>query len=450
MNSINVSLTDCFGPAYYEIFHDVEARNNMIYWLKGGRGSLKGSFAYLYTIFDLTRDAENGVVTHAVGLRKVGLTIRDSVFTNFLWAINKLGLKDSWDYTISPMKFFHKKTGNTILFRGCANQRDFEKIKSLKFEKGYCKIAIFEELTEFAGMDEIDSIQQSLFRGSNEDTREDFGNEESITFVMYNPPASRKNWVNEESRKLRQLNENGEDTGVYILHTTYLQAPKSWLGKPFVDKANQIKKFNYRKYQHMYLGEETGEGLEIYPPITKDNPNGLVEYRTITNEEIKQFTKINRGLDFGYSHASCYAEMYYDKKQEIIYIIDEVYLYGANNFVLASKIKHKAGKLFIIGDSEDPRTINEMILLGLNVGKAKKGKDSKDHGIMWLKGRAKIVIDKKRTPNIADDFETYEYKKDKEGKIIYDFPEEPDGSASCRYGLEKYILDSKLKFGVKR
>ena len=91
-----------------------------------------------------------------------------------------------------------------------------------------------------------------------------------------------------------------------------------------------------------------------------------------------------------------------------------------------------------------------MILYGLNVGKAKKGKDSKSHGIMWLKGRAKIVIDKKRTPNIANDFETYEYKKDKEGKIIYDFPDEPDGSAAVRYGLEKYILDSKLKFGVKR
>ena len=428
MNDIKkIYLTDCFGPAYYELFHDVEHRNHMTYWLQGGRGSLKGSFAYLYTIYDLTRDAENNIVTHAVGLRKVGATIRDSVFNNFLWAINKLGLKDSWDYTISPMKIFHKKTGNTILFRSCANQRDFEKIKSLKFEKGYCKIAIFEELTEFAGMDEIDSIQQSLFRGADD---EEVGTEESITFVMYNPPASRKNWVNEESRKLRQLNENGEDTGVYILHTTYLQAPKKWLGKPFIVKAKKVKKFNFRKYQHMYLGEETGEGLEIYPPITKENPNGLVEYRTISNEEIKRFDKIDRGLDFGYSHASCYAEMYYDRKNEIIYIIDEVYLYGASNFTLATKIGYKAKKLFITADSEDPRTINEMILYGLNVGKAKKGKDSKAHGIMWVKGRTKIVIDKKRTPNIANDFETYEYKKDKECKIVYDFPDEPDGSAA--------------------
>jgi phage terminase large subunit len=442
-----ISLVDCFGPAYYDVFYDIEKRNHMMYWFKGGRGSLKGSTAYLYTILDLTRDAENGIVTHAVGLRKVGATLRDSVFTNFLWAINKLGLRSSWDYTISPMKIFHKINGNTILFRSCANQRDFEKIKSLKFEKGYCKIAVFEELTEFSGMDEIDSIQQSLFRGAGDD---ETGNEECITFVMYNPPASRTNWTNEESRKLKLLEEQGYNTGVHILHTTYLTAPEKWLGKPFIDKANLVKEFNYKKYKHMYLGEETGEGLEIYPPLTEDNLKGLVEYRTITNDEIKQFDKIDRGLDFGYSHASCYAEMYYDIKKEILYIIDEVYLYGANNYTLANKIKDKANKHFITGDSEDPRTINEMILLGLNVGKAKKGKDSKAHGIKWVQDRVKIVIDKKRTPNIAADFENYEFLKNKEGKIIYDYPEEPDGSAAVRYGLEKYILNAKLRFGVKR
>lgn len=443
-NIKKVSLTDCFGPAYYELFHDVEARNNMTYWLKGGRGSLKGSFAYLYTIFDLTRDAENGIITHAVGLRKVKDTIRDSVFANFLWAINKLGLKDSWDYTISPMKIWHNKTGNTILFRSCVNQRDFEKIKSLKFEKGYCKIAVFEELTEFSGMDEIDSIQQSLFRGSDEDEPgEDFGNEESITFVMYNPPASRKNWVNEESRKIRQLNENGEDTGVYILHTTYLQAPKKWLGKPFIKKANQIKLINPKKYRHMYMGEETGEGLEIYPEYNQKTKTGVLVLREITDKEIKKFTQIERGLDFGYSHATCYCHVFYDIKNMIVYVFDEIYKYKCNNNLLVNLIKPRAGNRLITGDSEDARTINEMCIAGLNVIGAQKGPDSKPHGIKWLQDRAQIVIDPKRCPNIADDFECYEFLKDKEGKIIYDYPKEPDGSAAVRYSLEKYILNDE-------
>jgi len=429
-NDINVSLTKCIGPAYYDMFWDIEENKHLHYLMKGGRGSLKSSFAYIYTIFSMTRDAMEGKTTHCVALRKVKDTIKDSVFENLLWAIDILGLSRFWSFTKNPMKIWFKN--NTILFRGCANQRDYEKIKSIKFKKGYCKYALFEELTEFSGMDEILSILQSLFRGTNE----------AIAFYMYNPPASRNNWVNKEA-KIKKVDR-------FVHHSTYLEAPPEWLGEIFIKEAESLKIQNPRKYNHMYMGEEIGEGLEIYPLRTKETPNGVLTLRTITDEEISKFDKIDRGLDFGYSHASCYCEVYFDRKNDIVYIIDEVYLYGASNYLLATKIKEKALSRYITADSEDPRTINEMNLYKLNVGKAKKGKDSKAHGIKWLQDRAKIVIDKKRTPNIAADFETYEYKKDKDGNIVYDYPEEPDGSAAVRYALEKYILDSKIKFGVKR
>lgn len=433
----NVRIADCIGPAYYEMFHSVEAREKMTYWMKGGRGSLKGSFAYLYTIFDLTRDAEQGIKTHAVGLRKVKDTIRDSIFTNLLWAINMFGLQGVWDFTVNPMRIWHIGNGNSILFRGCANQRDFEKIKSLKFEEGFCKIAIFEELTEFAGMDEVDPIIQSLFRGGDE----------AITFMMYNPPASKKNWVNDYCRQLQLLEKDGTDTDTFILHTTYLQAPKEWLKKPFINKANQIKKLNPKKYKHVYLGEEVGEGLEIYPEKDPKTGEGCLVLRTITDEEIKRFDKVCRAIDFGYSHATCYIECYYDTKTDTVYIFDEVYMYKASNKTLYNHIKPKAGNLLIYGDSEDPRTINELNQLGLYIIGVEKGKDSKDHGIKWLSDRSRIVIDKKRCPNIANDFETYEFKKDpKTGEIIFDYPDEPDGSAACRYSLCKYIKNSNWKF----
>lgn len=189
----------------------------------------------------------------------------------------------------------------------------------------------------------------------------------------------------------------------------------------------------------MYLGEEIGEGLEIYPPFTVDNPDGLVEYRTISDEEIINFTHLDRGFDPGYSHAACYAEVYYDFEKAWVYIIDEVYLYGANNQILYLKIKEKAGTFYIAADNEDPRLINEFNLYGLNMGKTIKGKDSKDHGIKWLQDRGKIIIDKKRTPNIANDFQNYEFKKNKEGKIIYDYPEEPDGCLTA----ETKVLTNK-------
>lgn len=429
---VNINLTDCIGQSYYKVFWDIEDNKNLHYFFKGGRGSLKSSFVFIYIIWAMTRDYLNGEVTHTVGLRKVKDTIKDSIFNNLLWAIEILGVGDLWEFKNTPMRIYLKDGGGEIIFRGCANQRDYEKIKSIKFKKGKVKYAVFEELTEYSGLDEILSILQSLFRGT--DTAK--------AFYMYNPPASRNNWVNKEV-KIKRPNR-------FVHFSTYLQAPKKWLGDIFIKEAETLKKVNPRKYNHMYMGEETGEGLEIYPVISPENKNGVLEFRTITDEEIKEMTKIDRGLDFGYTHASCYSECYYDMKNQIVYVIDEVYLYQANNFLLATEIKKKSGSRYINGDNEDPRTINEMNGHGLNVGKALKGKDSKSHGIKWLQDRAKIIIDKKRTPNIAYDFETYEFKKDKDGNIVYDYPEEPDGSASVRYALEKYILRKELVFGVER
>lgn len=421
-----IKLTDVIGPAFYDLFWDIEENKYIHYVLNGGRGSLKSSTAFLYSIFNLTRDAQNGDITHCVALRKVKDTIRGSVFQNFLWAIDKLKLNNVWDYTISPMRIFHPN-GNEIVFRGCANQKDFEKIKSIKFEKGYCKIIIFEEWPEFNGMDETMSIIQSVLRGGDK----------GIAFYMYNPSASKTNWVNEEVRK---PNDNR------IIHTSnYLQAPKEWLGKIFLDEAENCKKNNPRKYRHMYGGDQIGEGLEIYPPYDKQTCEGLVEYRSITDEEIKSFIQVNRGLDFGYTAATCYSETYFDERKDLVYIFDEIYSSHLSNKTMFTLIKKKAGNNLVRADSEDPRTINEARTEGgLNIIGVKKGKDSKPHGIKWMQDRAKIIIDKKRCPNIASDFETYEFKKDKEGKKILEYPKEPDGCAGSRYSLEPYILKSKM------
>lgn len=382
-----------------------------------------------------------GKYTHAVGLRKIKDTIKDSVFTNFLWAIDMLGVGQFWNYTTNPMRMWTGPTKapvNTILFRGSANQRDYEKIKSIKFKKGYCKHILYEELTEFTGMDEIRPINQSLLRGGDE----------AIVSYMYNPPPSKNNWVNGQAREFQLLEKRGIDTKTRIHHSSYLEAPKDWLGETFINDAEIIKQINPKKYNHMFLGAETGEGLEIYPEYNPSTKTGVLTLRSITADEISNFTEVDRGLDFGYSHASCYVESFYDKVNDKLYIFDEVYLYHASNWLLSTRIKEKSGNLLITGDSEDPRTINEMNLYGLNVRKAKKGKDSKPHGIKWLQDRAEIIIDPKRCPNIAADFETYEYLKDpKTGKIIYEYPkEEPDGSAATRYSQEHNIRNKFLKF----
>ena len=420
----DIKLSECIGPAYNNVFLDICFNKHTHYVFKGGRGSLKSSFVFIYIIYAMTQDYIHDEVTHCVALRKVKNTIRESIFENFLWAIDILGLSDYWTSTVSPMKL--KIGDSTILFRGCANKNEFQRIKSIKFKKGFCKYSVFEETTEFSGMEEIRQINASLFRST--DIAE--------AFYMYNPPASKKNWCNEEFEAKEQPKNR------FIHHSTYLTAPKEWLGKVFIEEAETLKKINPRKYNCMYMGNVIGEGLEIYPNI---------EFRTITDKEIENFDKIYRGFDFGFTQdASCYIEVYYDKDNDCIYIVDEVYGHRLSNQRLFDLTKPKANFNMIRADAAEPRTINELKSKGLNIIGAKKGKDSKNHGIKWLSDLSKIVIDKKRTPFAASDFELYEYEKDQNDNIVYEYPKEPHASAATRYALSEIILQKKLSFGGRK
>ena len=418
---MSIKLSDCIGKDFYDIFYSLENNKYFEYWLKGGRGSLKTSFAFLYVIWSMTNDILKGNIVHSIALRKIKDTIRSSVYCDVLWALNTLGLRPLWKATVSPMQL--TCGDSSIVFAGCANQQDYEKIKGIKFEKGYLKHSIFEEVTEFTNYAEILSIIQSLFRGCDDGS----------CLFTYNPPPSKSNWVN-----LEVMSKSGDRL---VHNSNYLNAPKEWLGKIFLDKAEHIKIVNPRQYNHMYMGETIGEDLEIYPNV---------EIRTITDEEIASFTQINRGLDFGHVHASCYSETFYNEFSDTVFIFDEIYSPGLTNETLARLIIEKAGRFPVRADNENPNLINELSIKGCNIIKTHKGKGSKEQGIKWLADRAKIVIDKKRCPNIAEDFILYEFKRDKNGKKILEYPDEFDGSASVRYSLEPIIQSRILSFGGLR
>ena len=110
-------------------------------------------------------DSQNNIHSNAVALRKVGDTLTDSVYTQILWGIEMLGALEYWEAKVSPLKLIYKPTGQQILFRSCNNKDDYRKIKSTKFQRGFCKYVWYEELDEFFGIEEIRNINQSLLRG---------------------------------------------------------------------------------------------------------------------------------------------------------------------------------------------------------------------------------------------------------------------------------------------
>ena len=95
-----IRLSALLGPAWREVARDVFEHGHTHYSLSGGRGSLKSSTVSLLVPLLLREHPE----THALVLRKVGNTLRDSVFAQYVWAIGELGMADCWTAKVSPMK----------------------------------------------------------------------------------------------------------------------------------------------------------------------------------------------------------------------------------------------------------------------------------------------------------------------------------------------------------
>ena len=177
-----VNIANLIAPSFDEVFFDVEKHLHTFYLLAGGRGSAKSSFVGGIRIPVSVMEDQN---IHAVVIRKVGNTIKNSVLPQIVWGLEQLGVLDKFRVKLSPPEITYKATGQKILFFGLD---DPAKVKSIKLPFGYVGIVWFEELDQFSGMEEIRNVLQSLLRGGPS----------YQVFGTYNPPKSRNNWVNEE------------------------------------------------------------------------------------------------------------------------------------------------------------------------------------------------------------------------------------------------------------
>jgi PBSX family phage terminase large subunit len=401
----DIRLSEKIGSAFYAVAHDVFHHGHTHYDFSGGRGSLKSSTVSVLVPLLLI----NNPGTHALVLRKVANTIRDSVYAQYIWAIGELGMAAYWEAKVSPMELIYKPTGQKIMFRGAD---DPMKIKSIKVPFGYIAVTHFEEKDQFAGRAEIRNILQSTMRGGSV-----FWN-----FESYNPPISRDNWANKDSL---------EERDDRLCHkSTYLQAPPEWLGEQFLAEAEHLKETDERAYQHEYLGIPVGTGGNVFENL---------ELREITDKEIGSFDQIYQGVDWGwYPDPFAFIRLYYDRARETIYFIDEIYKNKLTNEESGGIIKGCGyGDAYITCDSAEPKSTADYRALGLPAKEAIKGPGSVDYGMKWLQ-RRKIVIDRRRTPNAYKEFVNYEYERNKDGDIISGYPDANNHLIDAtRYALER-------------
>ena len=75
-----------------------------------------------------------------------------------------MGLNGLFSAKISPPEINLKHTGQKIYFMG---DDDPMKLKSIKPQFGYIGVVWFEEFDQFAGMEELRNLNQSLLRGGD-------------------------------------------------------------------------------------------------------------------------------------------------------------------------------------------------------------------------------------------------------------------------------------------
>lgn len=91
-----IRCSSLLPPAFHCVHRDVKAGGHTHYWLPGGRGSGKSSFVGVEIPLCLMRDAQKGVMSHAVALRRYGVTLRESVYAQLLWGCTPWGAGRLW------------------------------------------------------------------------------------------------------------------------------------------------------------------------------------------------------------------------------------------------------------------------------------------------------------------------------------------------------------------
>lgn len=429
-------LSAVIAPVYANASRYIEAGIQEII-LKGGRGSAKSSYAYSKCLDKLIERP------HAQWLccRRYSNTLKNSCFANVLWAIAKRGMTygkahEAADFTVttSPMEITYRATGQRIIFAGLD---DPGKIKSITFADPDAKVEIlvFEEYNQLKGESDARSVEQSVFRGDY-----------SLEFKLFNPSPDDGDWANVEAgRKLAEwegyLDSGGERPSAMVMHTTYLDVPKEFLGSRFFEMADGLKGINERAYRNEYLGEETGLTGRVFANVAD------VE---VTEEDVASFKCMRVGVDWGFENDPfVWLRVAYDRKTRRIVVFDEFFnvrTLDEDNVAEAKRRLSDGNGQFDRSapenehrcDIADKKSIATWRSLGVNARGASKAVPVAT-GVKWLQARSRIDIDRRRCPFAYQEFTRYAALEDEDGRFM-GYPDKDNHTIDAvRYALYDII-----------
>lgn len=213
-----------------------------------------------------------------------------------------------------------------------------------------------------------------------------------------------------------------KDKRTDVEHIVLTYKDNEALSREIIDSIEQRK--NRKGWWRVY-----GEGLL-----------GEVEGRIYKNwkviDEVPHEARLEGyGLDFGYTNDPTAIPAIY--KYNGGFIFDEVaYMKGLSNKQIFDIFDNQK-RAMVIGDSAEPKSIDELKLYGLNIFPATKGPGSVNQGIQFVQDQQCSVT--RRSVNLLKEYRNYLWKTDRNGKIT----NEPEDNFNhlldaIRYFLSKY------------
>jgi phage terminase large subunit len=370
--TVEIKLHQAYQPLW-------RIKDKRYYLLTGGRGSGK-SFALALFLCDLAAREKQTILYTRFTMTSAHI----SIIPEFLEKMESMNMRQ--DFDVSKTEITHKFTGSKIIFRGIKTSAG-NQTAALKSIQGVTTW-VLDEAEEL--------IEEGVFDKIDESVREKDTHNRII--IVLNPTHT-EHWIFR-----RWFEQEREDT-CYI-HTTYLQNMAN-LAESFIDKAERVKSRNSDAYRNRFLGEWMNAA------------EGVVFENWQIGEYNHDLQLQGYGQDYGFSEdPTTLVHVGIDKRNKKLYIDELFALPGLSTSKIAELNRHHAGEDLIIGDSAEPRLIDELKKEHkINIKPAEKGPGSITAGVTAMLDYDIIVTARSR--NLIRELRNYIYL-DKGSKVYID------------------------------
>lgn len=402
---LNISPSKVFNRHIYDHLFDYDTFTEVHY---GGASSGKSHGVFQKIVIKALKDWKKP--RKILVLRKVGATVRDSVFADVQATLSYFGILNMCKVNMSAFRI-ELPNGAEFIFKGMDNP---EKIKSIK---GISDV-VMEEASEFT----LDDYTQLTLR------LRDKAHKQKQIYLMFNP-VSKANWVYNAFFVKKPKN-----TVVY--QTTYKD--NRFLDALTRENIEELANRNEAYYKIYALGKFATLDKLVFPKYTK---------ALLNKDDLRQITSYF-GLDYGFiNDPSAFMHVKIDDDRKRLYVVEEYVKKGLTNDKIAESITALGyAKEQIRADSAEKKSNQELRNLGIGrVIDVKKGAGSVMQGIQYLLQYEWIVDE--RCVKTIEELENYTWKKD---KATNEYINEPvDSYNHCldaiRYAIQDKITKSKIK-----